>query len=222
MSHGLFGKLPAKRDFVAFDLPPAVLRPWETWLQGAVAGSRHGLGADWTAAFLKAPIWRFWCGANVLGRPALGALMPSVDGVGRYFPLTVLAVAGDGQRFAPPARDSRTEHFAVLEDLMLGALDPALDVDAFRQAVKALPPAEAIEGAATRPAEIFVGTGEDLDDALKQAQDQAEAAALEDLSLWWTIGGDGYAPAAFATRGLPSPVAFAGMLTGLGAREASP
>ncbi|WP_164076542.1 type VI secretion system-associated protein TagF, partial [Stenotrophomonas maltophilia] len=48
---------------------------------------------DWTAVFLKAPIWRFWCGSSVLGTSLIGALMPSVDGVGRYFPLTVLAPA---------------------------------------------------------------------------------------------------------------------------------
>ncbi|MCZ0738689.1 type VI secretion system-associated protein TagF, partial [Phreatobacter sp. AB_2022a] len=150
MSHGLFGKLPAKRDFVAFDLPSAVLRPWETWLQGAMAASRHVLGADWTGIFLKAPIWRFWCGAGVLDQPLLGALMPSVDGVGRYFPLTVAAVAEEGTHFVPPATDSRSAYFAALEELMLSALDPALDVDAFRRSLKALDPPAAMAGAPAR------------------------------------------------------------------------
>lgn len=222
MSHGLFGKLPAKRDFVAFDLPSAVLQPWEAWLQGVVASSRHVLGADWTAAFLKAPIWRFWCGASVVGGAALGALMPSVDGVGRYFPLTVVAVAeGDGH-FAPPAADSRAAYFAALEDLMLSALDPDLDVDVLRQTLKALDPPAALAGPVARATDIFAGAGEDIEAALRAAQGWAAAAALEDLSLWWTIGGEGYAPAAFAARGLPSSAAFAAMLTGLVSAEASP
>lgn len=222
MSHGLFGKLPAKRDFVAFDLPSGVLRPWESWLQGAMATSRHVLGADWTATFLKAPIWRFWCGASVLGGPVLGALMPSVDGVGRYFPLSVVAVAEAGTHFAPPATDSRAAHFAALEELMLSALDPALDVDAFRQSLKALDPPAAMAGAPACAADMFAAAGADLDAALGEAQGRATAAALEDLSLWWTIGGEGYAPAAFAARGLPSPAAFAAMLAGLVAAEAAP
>ncbi|WP_163111080.1 type VI secretion system-associated protein TagF, partial [Acinetobacter baumannii] len=73
-SYGVFGKLPAKRDFVAIDLPSSVLRPWETWLQGVIAETRQSLGTDWTAVFLKAPIWRFWCGSSVLGTSLIGAL----------------------------------------------------------------------------------------------------------------------------------------------------
>ena len=43
MAWGLFGKLPQKRDFVALGIPHAVLHPFETWLQSAVAASRNEL-----------------------------------------------------------------------------------------------------------------------------------------------------------------------------------
>jgi type VI secretion system protein ImpM len=83
MRCGLFGKLPAKRDFVALQAPRAFLAVWEKWLQAGVSASRAELGADWQALFLRAPIWRFWLGAELAGAPVLGAFMPSVDGVGR-------------------------------------------------------------------------------------------------------------------------------------------
>ena len=47
MGFGIFGKLPQKRDFIALNLPRAVLEPFETWLQSAVAASRNELGSAW-------------------------------------------------------------------------------------------------------------------------------------------------------------------------------
>ena len=40
---GMFGKLPSKRDFVAYNMPRPFLDQWEEWLQSAVAASRHEL-----------------------------------------------------------------------------------------------------------------------------------------------------------------------------------
>ncbi len=54
MSAGLFGKLPAKRDFVAVNAPRRFLETWEPWLQSSVATSkqtdRNGLGRRATTA----------------------------------------------------------------------------------------------------------------------------------------------------------------------------
>ncbi|QCI64055.1 type VI secretion system-associated protein TagF [Phreatobacter stygius] len=217
MAYGVFGKLPAKRDFVAIDLPSPVLRPWETWLQGVMAASKLSLGNHWNAAFIKAPIWRFWCGSSVLGTSVVGALMPSVDGVGRYFPLTVAAPAPTGHRFAPPSQDNRTADFEALEDLMLLALDPDCDFDAFLASLRAIEAPAALTGPALGDGETFLGIGAGeatLDDRLNDAQRRAEAAAVEAMSAWWTVGGDGFAPAALNVRGLPSSATFAAMLTG--------
>ena len=89
MGFGLFGKLPQKRDFVSVNLPLAVLNPFETWLQSAVAASRSEIGRGWEDYYLVAPIWRFWLGREIFGTVCAGALMPSVDQVGRYFPLAI-------------------------------------------------------------------------------------------------------------------------------------
>ena len=63
MRCSLFGKLGAKRDFVALATPRRFLETWEPWVQACMSASRHQLGAEWQNAFLTAPVWRFlaWC-----------------------------------------------------------------------------------------------------------------------------------------------------------------
>src|SRR6266550_2150880 len=75
MRCSLFGKLPAKRDFIALFSPRIFLDVWEPWIQGSISASRQELGEDWQNAFLTAPIWRFWLGAELCRTPVAGALM---------------------------------------------------------------------------------------------------------------------------------------------------
>ncbi len=92
---GWFGKLPGMGDFAHRRLPEPFRSTWDLWLQRGLSRlrDRH---ADWTDRYLEAPIWCFALGPQVVGESAwIGVLMPSVDGVGRYFPFT-LAVALDG------------------------------------------------------------------------------------------------------------------------------
>jgi type VI secretion system protein ImpM len=90
---GFSGKIPARGDFVHGGLPRDFLDPWNDWLERVIADSRDLMGDAWLAAFLEAPVWRFTlppgsCGA----RAAVGLFLPSVDRVGRYFPLTFAAL----------------------------------------------------------------------------------------------------------------------------------
>jgi type VI secretion system protein ImpM len=99
---GFYGKLPARGDFVR-TLPRDFTDAWDAWLAPALAGSRVTMGADWLPAFLEAPVWRFSLSAGLCGaRSVLGLMLPSVDNVGRYFPLTFAALFDRG---AAPADD---------------------------------------------------------------------------------------------------------------------
>ncbi len=94
---GLFGKLPARGDFVQLGLPGSFVRPWDAWLQQVMAASQQRMGAAWLAAYLESPVWRFVLPGGMCGAGAvLGLLMPSVDRVGRYYPLTLAAVFSPG------------------------------------------------------------------------------------------------------------------------------
>ena len=85
---GWFGKLPGMGDFAHRRLPEAFRAVWDQWLQRGMSRLRDR--ADWTERYLEAPIWCFALGRQVAGEQAwIGVLMPSVDGVGRYFPFAI-------------------------------------------------------------------------------------------------------------------------------------
>ena len=123
MRCGLFGKLSAKRDFIALATPRNFLEAWEPWLQASLSASRHQLGDQWQQTFLTTPVWRFWLGAAICGTTVVGAIMPSLDGVGRYYPLTLHAVADADAPIVPPDIDAQDEWFGLAEDFLLSTLE---------------------------------------------------------------------------------------------------
>ena len=58
----------------------------------------------------------------------------------------------------------------------------------------------------------------DFDDelavAFRAARRFAHRQVFARQSFWWTIGGEGFSPAAIVATGLPAPARFASMLTG--------
>lgn len=136
----LFGKLPARRDFIARNVPNPVLEKLEPWLQESVAQSKETLGAGWLDAFLTAPLWRFWLSRGLLGAGAAGVIMPSVDKVGRYFPLLAFALAPRDGDYAPPG-PAHAPWYAAIETALLGALAQDTLLDDVVDALNNVPPA---------------------------------------------------------------------------------
>jgi type VI secretion system protein ImpM len=98
---GFSGKVPARGDFVHGGLPRDFIDPWHDWQSLVIAGSRTLMGDGWLEAFLEAPVWRFILPPGRCGtRAAVGLIMPSVDKVGRYFPLTLAALPESGTPIA--------------------------------------------------------------------------------------------------------------------------
>lgn len=127
---GLFGKLPNHRDFVRRALPDAFVAPWDAWLSAALADSRARLGEAWLASWLEAPVWRFALAPGVCGpRGAAGVLVPSVDAVGRHFPLTLAALTE-----APPDPGSSDWHDA-LEAIAIDAVTGDWTADMLAEAL---------------------------------------------------------------------------------------
>ena len=216
MTCSLYGKLPSKRDFVAVRALRAFLDAWEPWLQAAISSSRDELGKDWQAAFLTAPIWRFWLGAGVCGRSAIGAFMPSLDGVGRYFPLTVFSCADDGAGIAPPELDPQEDWFAAAETFLMATLDQGTTYDAVSQRLDELAPARS--SAPREPgggdALVLMPGSDGFDAAFAALRLQQPDEVYACASFWWTLGGDNFPPVALAARQMPDPHIFSPMLTG--------
>ena len=89
---GWHGKLPTLGDFATRRLAPEFIEAWDHWLSDGLAAMR--LQPDWLEAYLASPSWLFLLMPGALpgkvGEQAwIGVLMPSVDRVGRYYPLTL-------------------------------------------------------------------------------------------------------------------------------------
>jgi type VI secretion system protein ImpM len=221
MRCSLFGKLAAKRDFIALSAPRDFLNAWEPWMQACVTASRDGLGESWQQAYLTAPIWRFWLGADICGASVVGAFMSSLDGMGRYYPLALFAYADPGAAIAPPDIDPRDEWFAAAEDFLLSTLDKDITFEAITAALDQLAtpacgPTGAPEGLAVLKDGTIAGApGEpsfaDIFASLRNANHRSVYAAA---SFWWTVGGGEYQPLALCCRQMPDPFLFTNMLTG--------
>lgn len=219
---GLHGKLPAHGDFLTRNLSRDFVHGWDDWLQRAIASSQEQLAGQWLDIYLTSPLWRFVLSPGVVDHQAwAGVLMPSVDSVGRYFPLTLARPM--------PELASPTEMlvrgdtwFAGLEEIALTGLQEGVTVDVIDAALAGYtaPPVSGARAVGvalefSRPVMIplqemaqnpLIGFPFLLDSFLQQR--------LPSYSLWWTLGSERVAPNFSVSGNLPPPQCFAGMLDG--------
>jgi type VI secretion system protein ImpM len=234
---GWYGKIPSLGDFASRRLPPSFVNEWDAWLQRGLAASREQLGADWLDLYMTSPIWRFALMPGVCGADAwAGVMMPSVDKVGRHFPLTI-ATPVPSRRDALLCMATAHDWYTAVEQLALCALNldftaEDLERDLARDTFPM--PATTQPGDDDRARE-FAHWWLSLDDyphvlalpslrAIAQtvtaAQDQVFATLGEGRSLWWTgPAPDGPAQLCCFT-GLPPDSHFAALLQGVATGEA--
>lgn len=207
MAPGFFGKLRSHGDFVSRRLPPSMQLPFDAWVQAGLVQSRADLGEAWLPTYLRSPLWRFVLAPGVCGPQGwAGLMMPSVDRVGRCFPLTLMASL-DG---VPSLRECLTVHenwYMQLEDLALTTLDEGFSIDVFDTALQALTYAPTVMvTAGTQP---HAGP-------LASARDSGafDDTAIDGCSAWWTDGSEQVAPSLALTPGLPAAAGFAAFLDG--------
>jgi type VI secretion system protein ImpM len=127
---GVFGKLPARADFVARGLPASFTDPWHRWLVRGLTAARRELATAFEPAYMTAPFWRFVIPPGACGpAPAAGILLPSVDAVGRLFPLTLGAVSP--LLMSSLVLASAQSWFQMLEEAGRDALTVGPDVEAW-------------------------------------------------------------------------------------------
>jgi len=196
---GWYGKLPGIGDFASRRLPDPFRSVWDRWLQNGLARLRRLYADDWTDRYLKAPLWCFVLGEGVIGGGCwLGVLMPSVDGVGRYFPFTIAAELISSRPELHGEVLARTQLWWVLAArAALEGLEHDLDALRFDERLQTL-----FEGYATEAGE---GDGPPL------------ALPVAGQSLWFTdpvaAGGTG-----MASQGLPQYEQFEALF-GFGPEE---
>ncbi|WP_439524348.1 type VI secretion system-associated protein TagF [Marivita sp.] len=135
---GAFGKIPSVGDFFRINAPPGFADVWDEWLQRCLVSGAHAYGARWDELYMSVPIWRFCLSAGLAGPGAvLGVLMPSVDRVGRRFPLTLMVPLSE-EMTAIRAHLMDTDVFEELETIALSVLDEDISRDALDEKLSAL------------------------------------------------------------------------------------
>ena len=230
---GFYGKLPSHGDFLSRRVSEAFVRVWDAWLQECMAASRRALGAErWLDVYLTSPAWRFGCAAGTCGpEPLVGLMVPSVDRVGRYFPLTVVAQL---PREISPLTAAATldSFFEAAERLAIETLAAErIDLDSFDQHVSDLGSALAaahgartvlldhaagglLNGNAEARWQIPIGSPSELISAFEQAVSHRLSAIYDPLMLWWTGGSGAVEPSCLVMKGLPPADMFAALLDG--------
>jgi type VI secretion system ImpM family protein len=182
---GWFGKIAALGDFVARRLPSSFVQRWDDWLANEIGDAQDVLGDAWPEVYLAAPLWCFELAPGTVDADRWhGVVFPSVDRVGRRFPLTI---AASGQ--ADPADAIRW--WAAMAGAARCAQDPGCDAQGLDDALEAS--FKLHDGAPDALPADWTG----LD-----AMIRAELAAG---SRWWRWPPEGLAaaPPAFTVAGLP-------------------
>jgi type VI secretion system protein ImpM len=223
-SPGIHGKLPSHGDFITRRLPREFVDGWDDWLQHAIAASKAELGETWLDTYLTSPIWSFVLGAGICGANAwAGVLMPSVDRVGRYFPLT-LAVS------APPALSpceimvNGSGWFERARGLALSSLEQdEFSLDAFDASVAELGAAALATasnggglslGDVAAPRGLCLTAAGGPEAALMQLTHGLIEQRLGRYSAWWSDGSELVPACVLLSPGLPAPAAYTALLDG--------
>jgi type VI secretion system protein ImpM len=228
---GLFGKLPSHGDFLRRRASDAFVDAWDAWLRECLAASREALGERWLDVYLTSPAWRFALAAGTCGpAPVIGLMVPSVDRVGRYFPLTLVAnLPPDVNPIA--AITASAAFFERAERLIIETLETEeIDFERFdEQVVKlgealdsiTLPPRIVLDPAAAAMLsdgahlwQIPIGSAAELAPVFEQLLSQRLSSMYEPLVLWWTEGSSAVEPSCLIAKGLPHPNTFVALLDG--------
>lgn len=217
---GLFGKLPAHGDFVSRRLPKSFISVWDTWLQCSVAGSQELLSDDWLNLFLTGSVWRFSLRPGVIDESAwAGVLIPSVDSVGRYFPLTI-ACDFDPRLDSFDFIATQSDWYDAMESIGLKALYEQLTAD---QILVLLDESAAnykscIRTISQPSSSLLAGGGWVLNGENMASHYIALVRELSDLSgslgIWFCEKTDNSDSQTFIRKGLPDPREYAAMISG--------
>ena len=225
---GFFGKVPSHGDFVSRRLSRDFVGVWDPWLAESVSQSRGQLGDRWLDCYLTSPVWRFAISAGLCGESAwAGVIMPSVDKVGRYYPMTLCAQLG--AEHAPlEALASLSGWYGMAEQLALSCLADDFDLDTFDEQLSKLGhPVIDIVGLqpkATRPVDdggeakkcwrLGVSAANSPETAYLRLIYHALDELFELHSLWWTDGSSLVQPSVLVCKGLPSAAGYSAFLDG--------
>lgn len=216
MTSGVYGKLASRGDFVSRSLPHSFIQPWDAWLAAGLLASQEQLSAQWLDAYLVSPLWRFALAPDVCGPLAVaGVLMPSIDRVGRYFPLTI-AQTLQPEHSLGAVVCGPDDWFEQAESVLLSTLESGASFEDFEQHWQAL---GSLPATARLPRRTIAGLQRSPATCPAERNAVLLEKACEGASLWWGKGSEHIAAGLLHCTGLPAAADFGSFLLGHGAGQ---
>lgn len=231
MPIGFYGKLPSHGDFLRRRVSDEFVDAWDGWLQGCLATARTELGPGWLDVYLTSPAWRFVCAGGACGpTPVIGLVAPSVDRVGRYFPLTIVAeLPGDIGLLS--AMSAATAFLDAAERLVIDTLaTDDVDFETFDAQVMELegalsvastpaglpldPEVTAILTETPQAWQVPIAAAAHAGSVFEQLVSRQLELQYEPLCVWWTDGSALVEPSCLVRCGLPPAEQYTALLKG--------
>ena len=219
---GFFGKLPGYGDFVERNLPQSFIDHWDAWLQQSLASSQQWLGDQWLDYYLTAPIYHFALSPGCVDeRCWLGLWIPSVDRVGRYFPLTLVQPFED-DIFLGAMLLNNEDWFQELDQIALACINESPTVEAMAEVIQSLQQPQSHPWQISTTDSSFNAHDQRITSIVASEPDRQGTSMMEMLlrqqynafSLWCSRSSE-YRPSVFfASKCLPNPEAFTAVLQG--------
>lgn len=218
---GFYGKVPALGDFVSRRVSSVFIAEWDRWLQTVIEGSQESLGSHWRELYLYSPAWRFALPVGICGDEVwTGLTVPSVDKVGRCFPLTVvLALPSAANPFVLLSRtagewyqnlEEAIRALLAEEELNLAGFDQAIaEMDTGRILATLEPDVNNIRADAHS---VRITSMKDLVSVTSDLLWHFASMNFATPTIWWTDAGNGIEPDIFVCDGLPQIPVYRSML----------
>lgn len=159
-----FGKLPAYGDFIGRRMAHSFQGEWDYWVRSGLDQLRSDEPDQWVERYTLSPLWNFMCSSSFSGQSICGVIAPSMDRVGRFFPISVIAIAdGAGESFVDDT--VLLDFFAGASAAVIDARRLTMGAEDFEQRLVALPwpmQGAAAAGSAAAPANSIANILSDL------------------------------------------------------------
>jgi type VI secretion system ImpM family protein len=222
---GFFGKIPLTGDFIHRRMNSVFMNRWDEWLKVNILHSQNMLGERWLPIYSQSPMWRFCIAPGVIDDKAyLGIMIPSVDSVGRYFPLTVVqSVEAKAIPFILSTKAN--QWFQNIEDLLLDLLEGYESVvQVFDTKISALQ-ADWINDLPSIPSglntqdnnyslQLEVSDAGSINHSLSSLMLQNLLGSKKGFTFWWNEGSQAYQPNILLSDHLPAQNQFCALLDG--------
>lgn len=216
---GLFGKLPSHGDFIQRNIPYEFIERIDPWLQQYINISQQTLGDAWLDIYLTSPIWRFVFSVGIVSNSSwAGIMIPSVDRVGRYFPL-VIASNLPWNLNPLDYFFNNTEWFNQIEEFALKTLEGQISADTLVSEIENLSKYCSSEYTPMYRHEkvnsyLFSNSSDEAEVALPYLFDSILMNQLTNYSVWSTSGSKLIDPTSFISQSLPAANKICSMLDG--------